>query len=525
MANLYALNLINTLMVGFFELGYDSGMSNADRKKSLMVSVGLFLSSLIALSSWAVSSPVAASPDESVHLAGIWCANGPTSGQCSIAEDGRPIVPAKLNNWCYQHNQNESAKCTSRIESNEAITIRAATKPNVITKVLELFVGNEIGTRVVLMRLVTIAFLLSLVAALFSLSDKRHRAAIVLTCAIVFVPSGLYFISAIHPSGMASVFLLVFGITVSQMVKMKIENRKPQVMLIALMFASLLLSLQIRSEAFIFAGLISFLFLATTWLSESKLTFRYKTFLVTAALTVLGISVLVLVRYTSLPLTLNVWGTPINPERANWNIMTTNFQQLPSMYLGNFGYWALGALDVPLPAIVWSSVGIVFVGAVTVNALTSSVRNLLFGTLVFLFSAALILSILKSSKLYVGEQMQPRYILPFVAMAFAIFIANGRFAMPERSNFVYLSSIAVALLGMANSISLWITLRRYTSGLDIGELDLNYNREWWWNFPLDPNQVWFLGTVSFGTAVSLGIYSVVFTKSDRSLQGIEGSRI
>ena len=509
--------------MGFFAVRYDSYMFKADRKKSLIVGVGLFLSSLLALSSWAVSSPVAAAPDESVHLAGIWCANGPASGQCAIAEDGRPIVPAKLNNWCYQHNQNESARCTSRIEGNEAITIRAATKPNVITKGLELFVGNEIGTRVVLMRLLTVAFLLSLVAALFSLSDKRHRAALVLTCAIVLVPSGLYFISAIHPSGMASIFLLVFGITVSQIVKIKLENRKPRVILIVLMLASLLLSLQIRSEAFIFAIAISIIFLIQTWLSESKLSFRKKTFLVAAALAVLVISVLVLMRYTSLPLTLNVWGTPINPEREDWNIMTTNFQQLPSMYLGNFGYWALGALDVPLPAIVWSSVGIVFVGAITINALTSSGRNLLFGTLVFLFSAMLMLSILKSSKLYVGEQMQPRYILPFVAMAFAIFIANGRFTMPDRSNFVYLSSIAIALLGMANSISLWTTLRRYTSGLDVGELDLNYNREWWWNFPLDPNQVWLLGTVSFGTAVSLGIYSVVLTKSDRSFQGIEGS--
>ena len=493
------------------------------RKKSFVVSIALFVSTLMALSSWAVSSPVAASPDESVHLAGIWCANGIVAGQCEMAQDGRPIVPAKLNNWCYQHLENESAKCTSRIDIDEMIPIRSATEPNVFLKSLELLSGSEIATRVIAMRIATVSFLALMVAALFSLSDRRHRLAIVLTCGVIFVPAGIYFVSAIHPSGLAASFLLIFGISLSQITKLKLSKQKLPLKLIALSIASLLFSFQVRSEAFIFAIAIASIFLATTWFTESQLRLSSKLRLVLAATVVSGALISLLINYSSLPLTLNVWGAPLNPERSALNVAGTNFKKLPSMYLGNFGYWGLGALDVPLPMIVWSSVGIVFVGIMSINAMSSSRQNLNFGTFAVLFSAMLILSILQSSKLYVGEQMQPRYILPLLAMAFAIFIANGSMSMPDKVNFVYLSTISILLLSVANSLSLWTMLRRYTSGLDVGSANLNYKREWWWDFPIDPNQVWLLGTLSFTTALALGIYSVVLTKQYIPIQKMDKS--
>jgi hypothetical protein len=106
-------------------------------------------------------------------------------------------------------------------------------------------------------------------------------------------------------------------------------------------------------------------------------------------------------------------------------------------------------------------------------------------------------------------------------MTFAIFIANGSMSMPNKVNFVYVSTISILLLSVANSLSLWTMLRRYTSGLDVGSLNLNYKREWWWDFPLDPNQVWLLGTVSFTTALALGMYSVVLTKQSIPMQKMD----
>jgi hypothetical protein len=60
-------------------------------------------------------------------------------------------------------------------------------------------------------------------------------------------------------------------------------------------------------------------------------------------------------------------------------------------------------------------------------------------------------------------------------------------------------------LVVTNSISLHTNLRRYLTGLDVGQINLNRDIEWWWFkapadggwFVLSPNSLWLFGTLTF----------------------------
>jgi hypothetical protein len=208
---------------------------------------------------------------------------------------------------------------------------------------------------------------------------------------------------------------------------------------------------------------------------------------------------------TLLPLTLNVWGEGIDQSRSDSYVLTTNIQNFPSLFIGNFGYWGLGALDTPIPLLVWILTTCAVAAVIVISLYFSPKSNIVFFTSMSLFVVWLVLQILQSSKLYVGEEMQPRYILPLMSMFFVVLIANSGMKRPEPVNLKFLLTLLVSFASISNSISLWTTLRRYTSGLDHAEFDLNFKREWWWDFALDPNQVWAIGTIAFGSAFCIAL--------------------
>ena len=104
-----------------------------------------------------------------------------------------------------------------------------------------------------------------------------------------------------------------------------------------------------------------------------------------------------------------------------------------------------------------------------------------------------------------GDQLQPRYIAPLFLASLGILFANTNWLKVEAFQLQFFKSGLVLVMASANSIALWTLLRRYISGLDVGELDLTWQQEWWWNIPISPNQVWLLGTLSFGSAFYIAL--------------------
>ena len=176
-------------------------------------------------------------------------------------------------------------------------------------------------------------------------------------------------------------------------------------------------------------------------------------------------------------------------------VLPTMFD-VPTLWMGVFGKsWGLGWLDTSMPAFVWiASLG-VFLGTAIVAGARGDFRKYLvlgggFAVLLFLPTAVLV-----AAGQPVGENLQPRYLLPLVVLfAGVVFWAPPgrqiRFGRVQRI-------VVIVALSGAQSVALFIQIARYVSGLDDLSFNLDAGIEWWWSVGPSPMTVSVLGTLVY----------------------------
>jgi drug/metabolite transporter (DMT)-like permease len=101
----------------------------------------------------------------------------------------------------------------------------------------------------------------------------------------------------------------------------------------------------------------------------------------------------------------------------------------------------------------------------------------------------------------VGEDFQPRYLLPLIV----VFI--GSLFFTQRDQVIRLSRaqvwLVVAALSGAQFIALHLNIRRYVTGIDALNANLDAGREWWWALLITPNIVWIVGSLCFAAALAV----------------------
>ncbi|WP_156109921.1 DUF2142 domain-containing protein, partial [Cryobacterium sp. MLB-32] len=77
------------------------------------LSVIVPLLAILALSAWALASPVGSSPDDDFHLASTWCATGEDTSMCRLVgnEQQRSLPNSLLASPCYAFKSDMSASC------------------------------------------------------------------------------------------------------------------------------------------------------------------------------------------------------------------------------------------------------------------------------------------------------------------------------------------------------------------------------------------------------------------------------
>lgn len=169
--------------------------------------------------SWAVSSPVGASPDDDYHLGAIWCPPPVDSTGCRITTiDGKKAVGVpqsleKKNVTCYAFDHDNSAACTLAF-SDEApgATLRwdDGNYPWGYYQFHHLLVGSDTARSVLAMRLVNTMITLALMGAILLLADAALRLSLGVALVTGWVPMGLYFITSLNPSSWALTGTLAF---------------------------------------------------------------------------------------------------------------------------------------------------------------------------------------------------------------------------------------------------------------------------------------------------------------------------
>jgi hypothetical protein len=137
--------------------------------------------------------------------------------------------------------------------------------------------------------------------------------------------------------------------------------------------------------------------------------------------------------------------------------------------------------------------------------------------IILLALIAIPLYILTVSGLSVGQQVQPRYLLPLIAL-----LGSAALYRPSSNTGLDLTRGQVWIIGsglfIANTISLHLNARRYITGMDQQGVDLDKNIEWWWsNFPLSPN------LVTWSASIAFAVFLIAIWKLREPL-GLPGSK-
>lgn len=476
---------------------------------------------VLVLAGWALASPVGSSPDDDFHLVSIWCADGPDSQFCQPGPtDGERTVPeALVEASCYSFKPEVSGGCQDAVDfepSSTAVTARVNAfggYPPVYYAVMNQLVSGDIQASVIAMRLLNVALFVALATSLFLLLPLRRRPTLIWAWMITTVPLGLFVLSSNNPSSWA-----VMGVGFSWIALLGYFETGGwrRAALGALFVFSAVMAAGSRGDAALYTvlGIAAVLFL----------TFRLRVQYAIQAMLPVVVAVLCLLMFRfSRPIeavTQGVTGGGSGgdaPAAINlWHEFVYNMLQTPFLWMGIFGKeWGLGWLDTSMPAVVWAGAFACFVAAAFVAARYLDVRKLVVliggGILLWVFPAIFLLGSGDS----VGENMQPRYLLPLIVLFAGVLMLSPGF---EMIRFTRAQSLLLwAALSVAHTIALHLNLQRYVLGTDDLGWNLDSGAEWWWSVGFSPMALWLVTSVAFSALVAVVLRYSRVTVSEQEL--------
>jgi hypothetical protein len=468
-----------------------------DKKATLFsirwVSVAI-VSAILTLSGWALSSPIGSSPDDDYHLANIWCGQGFREGLCE--KDVNPIiikVPATTfsNSLCFQFDETKSGACSydnslkpfSRSNAVENLY------PPLYYWSMSWFASEDIAASTIAMRITnSILAVLAFSLVIFLLPHHLRRIPFV-SLLVSALPLGVFLIASTNPSSWAYFSMIIFFS--SYLGFLNSDTYRNKWIFGSLSAVSLMLAAGSRPDAAIYAviaiGLAILLNLSRTLFSPVNVVTSLA-FVTASAYSYLslGIGPAVVSGGLALP-----------DQESSAPSFFVNLASLPNLWVGVFGTSRLGWVDTEMPAIVWAVTLSIYTGLIFSSVRWFSFKQSVAVSLAFLALVIIPLYILTVSGLSVGQQVQPRYLLPLIALLGATALYRGSSALGLELTRGQVWIIGAGLF-VANTISLHLNARRYITGMDQQGVNLDEDIEWWWSeFMLSPNVVWLGGSVSF----------------------------
>ncbi|MDJ0377160.1 DUF2142 domain-containing protein [Cryobacterium sp. PH31-L1] len=444
--------------------------------------------------SWALASPVGSSPDDDFHLASIWCAGGDVAGECqTVADASVREVPRGLSTvTCYAFAPAQSAACQD-LKSGQGLIATdrgnfTGLYPPIFYSTMHVFATTNIEASALTMRLVNIVLLVGLVTALCALLPTKRRLSLVWGLACTVVPLGAFMITSNNPSSWAMISAATLWVALVGYFE---SSGWKKILLGGIALISTIMGGGARADsaAYAMVAVIVACVLTITWSRRWWLS-------VVLPIGVFALSAaLYLSAGQSSSAMSGMGGGAHLAAPANWqSLLLTNLLEVPSLWVGSFGLWALGWLDTSLPAIVWVGSFGVFAALVFAGLNMPSIRKSLAAGVILGAMWVVPTYVLQQSQAKVGAEVQPRYILPLIIMLAGVALFSVGRARLRLSMTQVLALISI--LSVANGVALHFNMRRYISGSEIVSWNLNLYREWWW-IPMTPMVVWLVGTVTF----------------------------
>lgn len=465
------------------------------------------LALLAACLSWAVASPVGASPDDDYHMASIWCGAGIKAGLCEEghAANERRVPMAVLEaSVCFAHAPEKSASCP--LSSANVLTNTGRGNfadggyPPVFYAVMSIFVTGDISASILMMRGFNALLFVGFATTLYFLLPWMRRSALLWGGFAVIVPLGMFLVPSVNPSSWAIISAVTLWVAL--LGYFQATGRQRRIALGGLALLATLIGAGARADSAVYNGVAVVAVIALT----IQRTRRYA---LLSMLPVLMVAISIGFFFSSGQSDV----AALNPTGAAPDLENTrrlwfyNSLHLPELWAGVLGTWGLGWLDTAMPGSVWvlalaAAAGIVFWGLQSMG-----LRKALALVVVVFSLISIPLYILMADQVLIGSYVQPRYIYPLVILVVGLsLVGNWR---PDLGLTRLQLWLIAGLLSIANSVALHTNLRRYITGLDAVEWNLNRWIEWWWSIPVSPMVLWFVGSMAFSVAIGGAVVAVI----------------
>lgn len=471
----------------------------------------------IALSAWAFASPIGSSPDDDFHLISTWCATDSNELCAEGSTEATRVVPSSFRAInCFALLAEVSASCQSAAweEQEPWVTDRGnfgGEYPPVYYAVMSLFAGPDLQVSALVMRLVNAALFVGLATALALLLPTSRRSTLLWGWLVSLVPLGMFLIPSNNPSGWAitgvgTAFLALLG-------WFETTGRRRWA-LGALYLVGVVMAAGARGDAAVYVAGATITVLIMTMAQTTSWRLR-------AILPVVGL--LIAFAFFAMAGQAGVatigftnGSSPSGPPPSDLAggdealgglaLAAYNLLMLPFLWTGVWGSWALGWLDTQLPAIVASAATAAFVVVGFAGLGRLDWRKALSVTGVLAVLIVLPVYVLTVGGNQVGENLQPRYLLPLIVLFSFLLVTD-----PARQRLRFTRVQLLAILGalwLASFVALQVNMRRYVTGVDEQGLSLDAGAEWWWDgLPVGPTAVWMLGSLAFA-----GLLAVLWTE-------------
>jgi hypothetical protein len=419
---------------------------------------------------WALTSPPGSSPDDDYHLSSIWCAAGIEQGRCEEVP-GQPLqraVPAAVVGAasCFAFEPATSAACARPVPSGMTATDRvnetAGLYPVVYYRAMSVFVGPDVERSVVMMRLanITLAALLMLLLLRVVPAGIRHAALLAVT--VTFIPLGLFVVASTNPSGWAVVGLTFFwAFALSLLHRRDWRNRRTWLIAAATVICGVMAAgARVDAAAFVVVAAV----LAGILAGPTRMRVARASVAVVAAVALFGAATFLL------------RGSPLGDVETmgtadqGLGLLLTNAAYLPILFLQAVGGGALGWNDTVLPPYVMV-MGVLALGAVAYAGVSLLDRRKAVASVVALLALVLVpLAFLQREGLAVGEVVQPRYVLPLLALLLAVVCLGPRPGVALE--LARTPSVLLAIgLSLSAILAFWTNAHRYFAGTGVGLFD------------------------------------------------------
>jgi hypothetical protein len=481
---------------------------------------------------WVFASPIGAGPDDDFHLVSAWCL-GPAAAaapcEYDVETDGFKVPVALAEIACFAFDPTESASCQGEDWSWSVNTLIdtnrgnfSGSHPPVFYAVTGAMTGGDIQVSALLMRTLTVFLFVAITAALYLLLPAHRRPTLLWAWLLTSVPLGLFLFGTNNPSvwawiGVGSTWIALLGYY---------ETEGLRKATLGVLFAlTALMAAGSRADAALYTGLAIALVMVLV-------STRRRRFFVDSILPIaVGLMALMLFlgsflnRGGAAGFTGESYFDPDTgsaadisagaaadavggavaggPDQAlsGFGLFASNLLNQPALWSGVLGDWGLGWLDTSMPAIVPAATVACFVAVCFFGLARMTVRKTIVVAAVVGILLAIPLYVLQSGGDVVGDQVQPRYLLPLVVLLAGLLLLTT----PSRPIVLTLAQRVTIIVALSGSqfIALHLNLRRYVTGIDQSGPNLDAGVEWWWQGPIGPNAVWLLGSLAYTLLVAI----------------------